>query len=237
MVLDERTESGVAGLVAPPAGGVRVWVFRATPEAAAAARGLLQDEELGDIERLAIEQDRHAATLSRASWRQAAAGLLGVEPQSVEIERTPYGRPYPVGLERTTADLSTTHAGGLVGLAVGRGVRVGVDLESTVGVPLDDHISRAVETITGPAVEQIQDRTERTLFAWCVLEALLKADGRGMHLSPGMVSAEIRTLWGWNSARVGGTAWWVRRFPTPAGSIGAVAASGPVLDIDFVDPV
>lgn len=237
MVLDERTETGVGGLVAPPAGGVRVWLFHATPEAAAGARGLLHDEEIADIDRLAIEQDRHASVLSRASWRQAAGSLLDVHPAQVQVERTPYGRPYPVGLERTVADLSTTHSGGLVGLAVGRGVRVGLDLESTVGVQLDDHISRAIETVLGPAIEQIQDRTERTLFAWCVLEALLKADGRGMHLSPGMVSAEIRTLWGWNSARVGGAAWWVRRFQTPAGFIGAVAASGPVLDIDFVEPV
>jgi phosphopantetheinyl transferase len=114
---------------------------------------------------------------------------------------------------------------------------VGIDIEPTRGAQIDDHISHAVESITGPAVELLADRTERLLFGWCVLEALLKADGRGMHLNPGMVTAEIRTLWGWNSARVAGTAWWVRRFKTPAGFIGAVAAAGPVIDIDFVDPV
>lgn len=216
----------------PPAGGVRVWLIRATPEIAERSLGALSADEQADVERLARERDRRAAAVSRAAWRHAAGNALGIEPASVEVERTGFGRPIPAGLERTATDLSTSHASDLVGLAVGRGVRVGIDVEMTTGVQLDDHVSHAVESITGPAVELIQDRTERILFAWSVLEALLKADGRGMHLSPSMVSTEIRTLWGWNAARVAGTAWWVRRFETPRGFVGAIAAGGPVVDID-----
>jgi phosphopantetheinyl transferase len=221
----------------PPAGGVRVWLIRASPELAERSRAVLSADEQADVDRLARERDRLAATVSRAAWRQAAGNALGIEPGDVEVERTGYGRPLPVGLERTVTDLNSSHAADLVGLAVGRGVRIGVDLEMTTGVQVDDHISHAVESITGPAIELIQDRTERILFAWSVLEALLKADGRGMHLSPSMVSTEIRTLWGWNAARVAGTAWWVRRFETPGGFVGAVAAAGPVVDIDFIRSV
>lgn len=224
-------------IVVPPAGGVRVWQFRATEAADVWARSMLSTEELGDIDRLAMERDRRTSAVSRAVWREAAGGFLGVDPARVVVERTPFGRPYPEGLERTAADLSTSHSGDLVALAVGHGVRVGVDIQATMGLQIDDHIGRAVEMVTGPAIELLPDRTERTLLAWCIMEALLKADGRGMHLSPSMVTTEIRTLWGWNSARVGGTAWWVRRFVTPAGYLGAVAAAGPVIDIDFVDPV
>jgi phosphopantetheinyl transferase len=193
---------------------------------------VLHEEELADIDRLARERDRHAGAVSRAVWREAAAGAMGIEPSAVVVERTGYGRPYPVGLERTATDLSTSHGGDLVGLAVGMGVRVGVDIEATNGVQVDNHINLAVESITGAALELVQDQSERVLFAWCVLEALLKADGRGMHLSPSMVSTDIRTLWGWNSARVAGTAWWVRRFETPRGTIGAVAAGAPVIDLE-----
>lgn len=224
-------------ILVPPAGGVRVWQFHATEAAEERARSMLSAEELCDIDRLAMERDRRTAAVSRAVWREASAGFLGVDPSHVVVERTPYGRPYPLGLERTVADLSTSHSDLMVAMAVGNGVRVGVDIQGLSGVQIDDHISRAVETVTGPAIELIPDRTERTLFAWCVMEALLKADGRGMHLSPSMVTTEIRTLWGWNSARVGGTAWWVRRFVTPGGYIGALAAAGPVIDIDFVDPM
>lgn len=220
----------------PPAGGVRVWQFVATPELAEELAPLLSEEESEDIHRLAREKDRLASAVGRGVWRQAAGGILGVEPERVVVERTGYGRPYPQGLERARADLTLSHSGDLVALGVGMGVRIGVDVESTAMGMVDDHISRAVESITGPAIELIPDSTERTLFAWCVLEALLKADGRGMHLNPGVVSADIRSLWGWNCARVAGTAWWVRRIETPRGSIGALAAGGPVVDLDFVTP-
>lgn len=236
MLMDAQTRESTRLVGLPPEGGVRVALVRSTDVLADRMRGSLSSDELEDVERLAREQDRLAAVVSRGVWREAAGGVLGVDPARVTVERTGYGRPYPVGLERSRADLSLSHSADLVALAVGRGVRVGVDIESTQGAQIDDHISHAVETITGPAMELIQDRTERLLFAWCVLEALLKADGRGMHLNPSMVSTEIRTLWGWNAARVAGTAWWVRRFETPAGSIGAVAASGPVVDIQFGSP-
>lgn len=233
MIMDAQSLSESHRIEVPPAGGVRVWLFRATPELAERSRCVLSAEEASDVDRMARERDRLSATVSRAAWRHAAGHAMGVEPSVVEVDRTGYGRPFPVGLERTVTDLSTSHAIDLVGLAVGHGVRVGVDVEATTGVQVDDHINHAVESITGPAIELIQDRTERLLFAWCVLEALLKADGRGMHLNPSMVSTEIRNLWGWNAARVAGTAWWVRRFETPAGFMGAVAAAGPVVDIDF----
>lgn len=230
--MDAQTRGTARLIEAPPPGGVRVWLFRATEEAAGRARGVLCDEELADIDRLARERDRHAGALSRAVWREAAASAMGIEAAAVQVGRTGYGRPYPIGLERTATDLSTSHSGDVVGLAVGTGVRVGVDIETTIGVQVDDHINLAVESVSGPALELVQDRTERTLLAWCVLEALLKADGRGMHLEPSMVSTEIRALWGWNSARVAGTAWWVRRFETPRGTMGAVAAGAPVIDLE-----
>lgn len=229
------TQESARLIEVPPAGGVRVWQFRATPELASELKPLLSAEETEDIERLAREQDRFASTVARGVWRQAAGGVLGIDPENVIVERTSYGRPYPRGLERARGDISLSHSADLVALSVGMGVRVGVDIESTAMGMVDDHISRAVESITGPAIELIPDSTERALFAWCVLEALLKADGRGMHLNPGMVTADIRALWGWNCARVAGTAWWVRRIRTPRGSVGALAAGGPVVDLDFVD--
>lgn len=237
MLIDLPTRDIPKGIELPPPGGVRVWLFRAEPSLAARLRPTLSPEETEDVERLARERDRHAATVSRGVWRDAAGRLLGVGPDEVVVERTGYGRPYPRGLERTVADLSVTHGGDLVGLAVGRGVRIGVDVEQTTGAQIDDHVARAVETVTGPAIDLVPDRTERVLFAWCVLEALLKADGRGMHLNPSMVTAEIRTLWGWNSARVAGTAWWVRRFETPSGHIGALACGSPAVDVGFAGPI
>lgn len=212
----------------PAAGEARVLLVPATAERASAARSLLSVEELEDIDRMARESDRDEAALSRGLWRQAAAGAMGIAPEQVGIERTSYGRPMPTGLERTRVDLSMTHSGGLVGLAVGHGVRVGLDLERVTGASIEDHVEASIEGIRGPAVDLVPDRTERILLAWCVVEALLKADGRGLHLNPSMVTAEIRTLWGWNMAKVAGNGWWVRRVPMPSGYIGALACTAPV---------
>jgi phosphopantetheinyl transferase len=212
----------------PPAGEARVLLVPATAERASAARSFLCAEELEDIDRLARESDRDEAAVSRCIWRQAAGGAMGIPPEQVGVERTSYGRPLPVGLERTRFDLSVTHSGGLVGLAVGHGVRVGLDLERVTGASIEDHVEASIEGVRGPAVDLVPDRTERILLAWCVVEALLKADGRGLHLNPSMVTAEIRTLWGWNMAKVAGNGWWVRRVPAPAGYIGALAANAPV---------
>lgn len=228
-----QTEPETLMIETPPAGGARVWLVRTSTERAEAARLSLSDEEIEDIDRLARESDRTEAAISRGAWRQAAGGLLGIGAGEVEVERTAFGRPLPRGLERTRADLSCTHTAGLVGLVVGRGIRVGIDLERTAGASTDDRMAPAVEGIGGSAIDLVPDRTERLLFAWCLLEALLKADGRGMHLEPSMVTAEIRLLWGWNPARVAGTGWWVRRIETPPGYIGAVAAGCPVEDIQI----
>jgi phosphopantetheinyl transferase len=237
MVAELRFLNKSSPFVVPPVGGIRVWQFQATQEAEERARLMLTAEEVEDIDRLAMEQDRRTAAVSRAAWREAAASFLGIEPMDVVVARTPYGRPFAEGLERTVVDLSTSHSGDMVALAVGNGILVGVDVQATGGLQIDEHIGRAVETVIGPAIDLVPDATERTLLAWCILEALLKADGRGMHLSLSLVSSEVRSLWGWNSSRVGGTAWWVRRLSTPAGFVGAVAAAGPVIDIDFFDPI
>lgn len=220
------TESMITRL--PAQGDAGAWVVRVTPERAESMRALLSDDEREDVERLARESDRAEACVSRGLWRQAAGLLLGVTPDQVMAERTSFGRPVPEGLERTKGDLSTSHADGLVAMVVGRGVRVGIDVERTAGASIDDAVQQAVEGVTGIAMDTVADRAERVLFAWSVLEALMKADGRGMHLHPSMVTADMRTLWGWNSAQVAGTRWWVRRIVTPVGYVGALACGSPL---------
>ncbi|MFK7883239.1 MAG: 4'-phosphopantetheinyl transferase superfamily protein [Phycisphaerales bacterium] len=214
--------------------GVRIWFARADENWASTFQGVLTAEEHEDIQRLARESDRFDAVLSRGLWRHAAARIMGAEPRLVEVERTPYGRPLPAGIPRTASDLSTSHSSGLVALAVGSGVRVGVDVEHMYSLNDSEGVAQAIEGIVGPAVEQIPDSTERQMMCWCMFEALLKADGRGLHLSPSMVSAEIRSLWGWNMARVAGTVWWVRRLRVPTGYAGAIAAMAPTEELDLV---
>ncbi|MEM9372307.1 MAG: hypothetical protein AAGA55_01570 [Planctomycetota bacterium] len=215
----------------PAAEGVGVWLVRATDAWVGRLAGCLSEEERDDIARLARSEDRGEAAVSRGLWRQLAGEALGKVPERVGVERTPYGRPLPEGLARTACDLSVSHTRGLVGVAAGHGVRLGIDLEHRYAAAPEEAVARAVEGISGPALDLVPDPAERQMLCWCIFESLIKADGRGMHLAPSMISAEIRTLWGWNMARVAGTVWWVQRLRTPAGYLGALAVGAPCEDL------
>lgn len=215
----------------PAAEGVGVWIVRASDAWVGSLAGCLSSDEREDIARLARAEDRAEAAVSRGLWRHLAGRALGKPAERVGLERTPYGRPLPEGLPRTRLDLSVTHARGLVAVAAGNGVRLGIDLEHRYAAAPEEAVAQAVEGIVGPALELVPDPAERQMLCWCIFESLVKADGRGMHLSPSMVSAEIRTLWGWNMARVAGTVWWVQRLRAPEGYLGALAVGAPCEDL------
>lgn len=218
----------------PAAEHARAWLVGATEAWVTPLGALLSDEERDDVSRMARESDRDQTTVARGMWRVLAGEALGCRPESVEIERTPFGHPLPAGLPRTKADLSVSQAGGMVLVASAVGLRLGVDIQRLSGLASDDRVAQAVEGIVGPALDLIPDAMERSVFRWCVFEALVKADGRGMHLDPGVVSAEVRSLWGWNQARVAGTLWWVRRLAVPERFVASIAAGAPVEDLEVV---
>ena len=230
--MDTLAQTGSAIKLGIPAKeGVGVWLVRATDAWVGRLAECLSQDEREDIARLARSEDRSESAVSRGLWRHLAGEALRKPAGRVGVERTPYGRPLPEGLARTQCDLSVSHARGLVALACGHGVRLGIDIEHRYSAAPEEAVAQAVEGITGPALELIPDSAERQMLCWCVFEALIKADGRGMHLSPSMVTADIRTLWGWNMARVAGTVWWVQRLRTPEGYLGALAVGAPCEDL------
>jgi 4'-phosphopantetheinyl transferase len=113
----------------------------------------------------------------RALLRQVAGELLGIEPVAVPlVARCPecgreHGRPILAG---TDLRVSLAHASSSVAVAASWGAAVGIDLE-----PLAGRVERldAIEALTGV----------RSLRHWTRLEAVLKADGRGLRVDPGAV--------------------------------------------------
>ena len=70
---------------------------------------------------------RNQFVAGRALVRRVLAARLCVEPHEVPIVTSDTGRPRLA--EGTSFDFSTSHAGGLVIVAVARNTRVGVDIE------------------------------------------------------------------------------------------------------------
>ncbi|MFG3255686.1 4'-phosphopantetheinyl transferase family protein [Streptomyces sp. NPDC048172] len=118
---------------------------------------------------------------SRVLLKFAAASVLHVAPQDIELGYTPTGRPYLRGYDGVQISLSHTDELLLVGLATG-GV-IGVDAErsdrSLYGPGLGRQLCTANETELIEAMP-LEERDAALLRLWTLKEAYSKAIGLGM---------------------------------------------------------
>lgn len=150
-----------------------------------------------------------------SAWlmRRLVASSLDVAPLGARIVRrcpqcaTPHGRPVVPDLTRDgqTVHVSATHSGGLIGVALSTSGPVGLDLEDL----------QARGPGAWPAVWRVLGRPEvpgtpaggpeaarEAAAAWVRTEALLKATGRGLAVSPREVDISagaepVVTRWPW----------------------------------------
>ncbi len=121
-----------------------------------------------------------AEPLARA-W---LAAQLGLAPEALALGRDSRGRPR---LEPPHAghDCNWSHSGDGLLLAIGEGVRVGVDLERVRPRPRAQAL--AERFFTAPEARWLatsaasdRDRDRAFLRLWCAKEAVLKAHGQGL---------------------------------------------------------
>lgn len=111
----------------------------------AAERGLvalLDPIERARVESLERAADQGRSMVAAALLRVAVGERLGVPAADVVVDRTcaecgrPHGRPHVLGPGDVLPDVSVSHSGLLVVVALGDGVRVGVDVQRVAD--LDD---------------------------------------------------------------------------------------------------
>jgi len=169
-----------------------VWVASAAEFAVhqAALTSVLVAEERAHLAGL---REPATATLSRALLRLLLARQLGVRPAEVLIDRRcsvcgrPHGRPR-LGGAPPPLHVSVSHGGGLLLLALAGQPVVGVDVEPAT--PVQEVPAELLELTltpeerghvpTGPAAA----RHRSFLRYWTGKEAVLKAVGTGLDLSP-----------------------------------------------------
>lgn len=153
--------------------------------------GVLSDVERVRAARFHREQDRIRFVTGCWLLRGAVGGLLGTAPAAVPVDRRcdqcgePHGRPRIAG---SSVDVSVTHSGTRVGVALSVAGPVGLDLEEVVPMP-----GGIAWSMLAPAERAAlrrlpeADRPTGFLRIWTRKEAALKAVGEGLRIPPDQV--------------------------------------------------
>jgi 4'-phosphopantetheinyl transferase len=158
--------------------------------------GLLDEIEHGRHEAYQRPVDR-ARFLTGRVVAKALVGLeLGIEPAQVVLDSSctdcgrPHGKPRVVRPEeappdRVLPELSISHSGEWVAVAVTDGLAVGVDVEELRDVRVSDLAHLTFSPAEQQAFEALPEAERRPTFftCWARKEALLKATGRGLSIA------------------------------------------------------
>ncbi len=174
-----------AGTSAPPDRGVEIW-FADLSKCGAALEAIeketprLSDDDCARLEKTAGAEERR--------WRRAAHIALRIiierahGPQWRKVSYV-FGDTGKLALPDSQGDFSLAHADGYALIGVIRRGRIGVDLERPRDIKIAANRQRA---IIAAAVQLVPDQalpeddTAGFIQAWVRLEALAKADGRGI---------------------------------------------------------
>jgi 4'-phosphopantetheinyl transferase len=197
---------------------VRLVDLLADDDAVARAEAVLSPAELARARRGTPEVHRRRMLL-RAALRTAIAAELGTRPEGVPLTVSAAGRPQlPPG---TGLDAGCSAAGPLGIVAVGRGVRVGVDVERVAPWTADVLDEGWLHPAEQQALLLLPERARglAATRAWTQKEAVLKGRGTGLLGGPAAVVTAI--------GRAEGTmaGWSVRDVPVPDGWVAALAVA------------
>lgn len=167
-------------------GPMRCDVWWAHPATATPALVKLLDElEHGRYTGYRREIDQLRFLTGRAMIRGVAAALLDVAPATVTLDSScfdcgkPHGKPTIVG---STLEVSVSHSGDWIALAVTDGAPVGVDVEEVRAAEVDDLAGMAFSPAEQTAFGAVPAADRRGAFFtyWSRKEAVLKVTGKGM---------------------------------------------------------
>jgi 4'-phosphopantetheinyl transferase len=174
-------------------GACQVWWARPRQVPEPLLRTALSDTERQRADRYRREDDQLRSLSGAWLLRSALAAHLGASPDGVKLDRTcdecgePHGRPRLVG--DAGIELSVSHSGDRVAVAISRAGPVGVDVERIDMKPqaadLADPVS--ADVLSGAervGLESIPRGGRHVAFIriWVRKEALLKATGHGLRL-------------------------------------------------------
>lgn len=182
----------------------------------------LNPEEIARLGSYRLRADQERFLVGRALLRMLVGDALGVEPRAVPLQFTAAGKP----IVADGPHVNVSHSGDVVALALA-GQPVGVDVETMADAVPFEAMSVAYSTNERAHILRRTGEARRRLFyeIWTRKEALLKADGRGLHDDLPTVET-LQSDGSWHPClRLGGVAFAVSAVPAPAGTVAASASS------------
>ena len=165
---------------------MRCDVWWAHPAAATPGlSGLLDEVERGRFAGYRREADKLRFLTGRALIRGVVSQELGIEPNEVVLDSScfecgkPHGKPKIVG---STLEVSISHSGEWVVLAMTDGAPVGVDVEEVRDAEVDGLAGICFSPPELTTFKSVPEADRRGAFFtyWARKEAVLKATGKGM---------------------------------------------------------
>ncbi|REG07268.1 4'-phosphopantetheinyl transferase [Pelolinea submarina] len=154
----------------------------------------LSAHEMKRLERLTGQENRQEFIICRGVLHLLLSALSAEEPEHVHIHEDGYGKPRleEDGHQHALA-FNISHTNGLCLIACGREMEVGVDVEYID--PLPELAAMAKKYLAPQEIKKWEEldaahQTEAFYCYWSAKEALLKALGSGLRISP----AQIDTL-------------------------------------------
>lgn len=169
-----------------PSDEVHVWCIALDQPSnvQATLAGLLAADEQTRAAQFYFERDRRACIVCYGWLRVRLGRYLGIDPQHLEFERGPYGKPALAPSSDTTGlQFNLSHSHQIALYAMTRQREIGIDLEYIRPMPDMEHIvARFFTPSEHVAFKALPaDRRLATFFrVWTCKEAYLKAIGAGL---------------------------------------------------------
>ncbi len=221
-------------LLTPQEGHVRALVVPNDDPLVGGFSSFLSKQQRARCRRFFRAEDRRAASVCKGLWRLGAGVLSECEPRGVRMGHDCWNRPVISGTTRDEIDLNVSRTLTHCALVVGRGVRVGVDIEQICPELISPSL---VEAITGSGDHDRREALAGDAAAffdyWTKKEAVLKGDGRGLEVDPRGVHVPFgceQSPGAWGACSCEEKPWFVTRLTCPDLVCGCVGADRePVL--------
>lgn len=194
--------------------GIEVIVARLDPDGAAIDPRVasLSAQERERAARFRFHADRRRYIAAHSRLRELLGARCGSPPESLQLESGKHGKP---ALSGSRLQFSLSRSGGLAAYAFAWGRAVGIDVEAIRPLATADSVAAR----TFPPREwrayalAPRDKAQGFFRGWTRTEALAKALGGGLNLSPEALDAALDDRWV------------VRSFAPAPGFAGALAYS------------